>query len=162
MAKKNKIIPISILSIFILGGLIYYCGFIHSFRDYGKGGNWKPITEYQFQMSKETTEQLMHQVVADNKTSLRFADSSYQFSKDGWFTIFIITSTDTTEYIFRFKGDDFAWAKEKYSTILLFSVADKYYDITPTTIKQASKDYLHEKLTMFERFFLNFVKKRFK
>lgn len=150
MTRQNKVITLIFLSALIIGSAIYYWAFIYAFRNYGEGGNWRPLKEYHFLMDKHSAETKIRQLVKESEATLRFADSNYTFSKDGWVTIIIKTTIDTTHYTFRFRGKDSVWAMEKYSTILLFNIADKYHDITPTTIKHTSQEYLNEKFLLFE------------
>jgi hypothetical protein len=159
MAKRNKIIFISILTFLFLAGIVYYWGFVYGFRNFGEPGNWKPINVYVFHARKATAEQTILKTIGENKPFMWLADSNYRFSKDGWLTTFIKTPLDTVEYIYRFKGNDLSWANENESTILLFSIKDKYNDITPTTIKNTDKEIVQEKLLLFESTLINEVKK---
>lgn len=159
MTKKSTLVLTSILGMLILSALIYYCGFSYSFKNYGEHGNWKPIKAYEIQASKINAEQSIRKMISDNSTLMWFADSNYQFSKDGWFTTFIKANGDTVEYIYRFKGDKSSWTKENKSIILLFSITDKYNDITPTTIENVNKKQIQIKLLLFESALINEVKR---
>src|SRR5262252_8184505 len=104
MTKIGKIITLSIIALIVAGFLLFYFGYVYAFRNFGEIGNWKPIKVYEFSVDKTTTEKKIRQTVSEDSMFMWLADSSYRFTKDGWFTIFVKKSTDTTEYIFRFKG----------------------------------------------------------
>lgn len=155
MAKKNKIIPISILCIIVLGGLIYYWGFIYSFRNFAGQENWKPIKEYNFPIKAQTAEQKIYEIVAMNEKSLSLADSTtHKFTSDGWFTAFVAVSNDTTEFIFGIAEDNLS-SNLNQSSLRLFHIIDKSLDINPNTIKNINKEALNKRLSLFEKTFIN-------
>ena len=145
----------------IIGFSMYYLAYFYSFRNYGKGGNWKPLSEYQFETNKAETEKRMNAIVLADSSIMKFAPKDYQFSKGGWTTLLMKGNSfkDCTVYIFRFKGDSLSWSTNPKSQILLFGISGERIDITPSTLSQNDDILVKSKISLFESNFIKYIKK---
>ena len=160
MRKGFKLLFISIFCILFIGLGLYFLILRYGYRDFGEMKGWKQLASYEFYRNKFAVDSALHKVV-DSSSSLKFAKNPNTLSNEGWVTVHMITPEDSTEFIFRFKGDSTFWDTENGSEILLFSVADKQVYLSPTTIKELNKKVVKEKIALFETLIIQPMKKHF-
>lgn len=130
---------------------LYYYGFVYSFRNFaGTGNYWKPIKEYSINQPADLMQRKLKALVAYYPSVLSFADTSKPYMKDGWFTVFVTLDEKRIEYIFRFNGDTCSWLNNHSSSLFLFVISDKYWEVSSTNLNNTRKDFLETTTLIFE------------
>ena len=142
-----------IILLFILLACIalYYYGFVYSFRNFdGSGNYWKPLKQYSINQPADFMQRKLKALVAYNPSILSFADTSKPYMKDGWFTLYVTLDKKRIEYVFRFNGNSHSWLNDHNSSLLLFLISDKHWEVSSTNLKNTRKDFLETTSRIFE------------
>lgn len=147
--NTKRILFVIIFCIFVFG-ILYYYGFVYSFRNFSGSDSWRPIKEYHFNKTKQVTEQSMYRLDTGNLRILLQEDSSDRLKGYGWFNLSICSPADTSHYFFGFLEDSL-----QSSAIRLFNITSKEHHISSVNFKTTDKKITKKLLDDFENLFIN-------
>ena len=139
----------------LLFGILYYYGFVYSFRNFAGSDSPRPIKEYHFNQTKPVTEQSMNRIDIDNPRILLQEDTSDYLKGYGWFPLSICSPADTSHYFIKLSDDLLQWNQENSSAIRLFNITSKDYYISSENFKESDKKVIKNLLYNFEYLFIS-------
>lgn len=155
---KVKTILWLVFFLIILFGTLYYYGFVYAFRNFSGNDSWRPIAEYNFREKKQVIGQRAYQLDQNDSTLLFRKDTSERLRNYSWYSLFIYSASDTTEYFLGFPGDSLVWEQEGQSAIYLYNINNKEYDLNSVDFKKTDKKTRKKLLYDFESRFINRLK----